>query len=307
MENDRKSGRFRIKLTRCYCILLLICLLLPLVMGIAVADAGPKPTTTVHLKNMPGQAFIMALLQRDEEFIWEEMIYDYGEPYLKGEPEAVQQLKEYNVDGWRMHVTPSTFNYSYLRSWASNEFCFGYWVPDYFRVIIIELDGAVHLSDPVRKSQYNAVFEYDVATGEITENKAESVRRYAKSVAFTYIITIAVEGLVLWAFGFGTRKKNWLHFMIINTVTQIQLNLLLVNEFWNWGGGGSGFFFELLIVEGMIMVAEAVYYAIFLRREEKRCVRRSILYAIAANLASVIIGFVLYDMLWGKLMVPKIF
>ena len=281
----------------CGRVLLLLCLILPIVTGIAMADFGPKQSITIQLKNAPRGAYVIALLRTDRSWNGDEK-QDDAKSYPDAMRTAMEELLKHGIDGWSLHTNP-LLKYPFLDSKSGDEYYFGYRVPEYFRVVIIEEDGAIHLSDSVGKSKYNAVFEYDVATGKIAEKKAESIKRYASNVLRCYLLTLITEGLVLCLFRLYDRKKNWLHFLIINTITQVVLNWILVTEEW-YHGGGLGMVAMLFLAEIGVTVAEAIYYAIFLRRKnEEKCTGRSIGYAIVANLASVHFGlFTMIFMIW---------
>ena len=282
-------------------LLLILCLMLPLFANVSKADTGPKPSIVINVKNAPEDYFI-ALLEQDADD-WGN-IGDDQKKYFKenypGEKEqqALDTLFAYDVDRWQMHITP-TGAFAY-RSAASGTYRFGYMVPQIFRVIIVTLDGEIITSSAAKKKSFNAVYDYDVATGEITEIITESCWQYALNVIANYALTLSIEGILFVLFGFAVKKKNWLHFLIINTVTQIALNVwlvLTVGNGWYWYDVFEG----LVTIEIGILIVEAVYYAITLRGKDntpKR--RRSLLYGLVANATSFLLGYMVLYNLWMK-------
>ena len=100
-----------------------------------------------------------------------------------------------------------------------------------------------------------------------------------------------MEGITLCCFGLSTRR-NWVRFLIINTLTQLMLNASLILSDWNRGTGGIEFWGNYLCAEALILLIEAVYYAIVLRKKDgTKKTSRNIAYAITANLLSTAIGF----------------
>ena len=265
--------------------LLLLCLLLPFVINVAFADHGPKPSITIHVQNGPDGYYIGLLEPDSEPGYFLKGLRDY---YKETADEELKTLLYYEKDGWYLHVPPVSD--AYHRSNSDSSFEFGYMVPSTFRVIIVSYDGTVYLSDSIQKKAFNAVFDYDVATGKITENNSESIRHYVKNALLCYIITLLIEGLILWWNDLGT-KKNWVHFLIINTLTQVLLNGSLAH--YDWAHDDTiGMIFLFFSLELAIFLLEAMYYSFFLRKKDgtkDRSLCKK--YAVAANLASMIGGF----------------
>ena len=93
-------------------------------------------------------------------------------------------------------------------------------------------------------------------------------------------LTLLIEGVLFWAFGYR-EKHSWGVFLCFNAMTQLVLNLLL--------GGASMDSYVLYgsyLLEAAIVVFEALAYWNTLN--EKR--GRSIIYALCANVASLVIG-----------------
>lgn len=267
--------------------LLLLCLLLPLVINVALADHGPKPSITVNVKNGP-EAYYIGLLHNTEA--GDRWLTSLRESPEVTKNEALKKLVDYEDYNWKLHIPP--VGDSYFLSTATGSYLFDYSVPSFFRVILVEFDGTVHVSNPIEKKGYNAVFDYDVTTGDITEDYTESNRHYAINALLCYFITLFFEGILLLLFDFG-QKKNWLHFLFINTLTQVLLNGFLVYSDWH-GASTLDLLSLFLCLELAIFVIEAGYYALFLRTQTgDKKPSKSVKYAIAANLTSMVCGFII--------------
>ncbi|AET67775.1 hypothetical protein Desor_2171 [Desulfosporosinus orientis DSM 765] len=128
---------------------------------------------------------------------------------------------------------------------------------------------------------YNNVFTLDLAQEKLTPGKYPF--RQAILVSIRLLLTLIIEGVVFWLFGFRQRR-SWLVFLAINLVTQGALNLWLNN------GGSllpSYLLIALIIGEFFVFVAELIAFPYFIKEHKKS---RILIYVIAANLLSLIAG-----------------
>ena len=112
------------------------------------------------------------------------------------------------------------------------------------------------------------------------------------------LITIVIEMGVAFLFGFFGKKAVFL-LLVVNTVTQIALNVLL--NVINYHSGQVAFVVWYILMELLIFAAEAVVYAIWLRKfdSEPRKRRFYVLYALVANAASFATGLLISHLLPG--------
>ncbi|MBO4485493.1 MAG: hypothetical protein J5738_08905 [Lachnospiraceae bacterium] len=271
--------------------LLILCLMLPLFANVSRADTGPKPSITVKVRNAPAEYYIaLSGGGGHDRYTKDEISRLKKENPGEKEHQAIDK-----IFSLRIHITP--VGKSCYRS-DGHTYTFGYMVPSAFEVVIVSLDGEVYMSDTVWKKRYNAVFEYDVSTGEIHEIIKESRMLYASGAIGCYILTLIFEGLVLFAFKLASKKKNWIHFLIANTVTQIILNVYLVN---NVTERDTSFFVLLyfLFIEVIICIIEAVYYGLTLRKKDGgKAGGMAVLYACTANTVSLVLGGLVYAKMW---------
>ena len=100
-------------------------------------------------------------------------------------------------------------------------------------------------------------------------------------------LTLLVEGLLFFAFGFRG-KRSWIVFLIVNLLTQGWLNYIINSSAFSNGYWVLG----LYLAEFVIFIAEAIAFPMATKEKKKgRCV----LYALAANAASLIAGLLLIN------------
>lgn len=133
--------------------------------------------------------------------------------------------------------------------------------------------------------KYNNLFTLDLEKRTLTPGTSWS--RPYEFAAITIILTLLIEGVILFLFGY--RKRNsWIVFLVINIVTQGILYVWLNTEFYPLVN--SYFFpvlFSLIIGELLVFIIEIVAFLILVR-ERPRIV--TFLYVIAANFSSLIAG-----------------
>lgn len=147
------------------------------------------------------------------------------------------------------------------------------------RLAVTHGGETAYLSMPASVYEYyNNVVMLDLDAMTIKENLYPG--RMALVIGSRVVLTLLIEGFLFWAFGYRG-KRSWCVFVCINLLTQLFLNLLIGSA--SMDSYVLGFYY---ILEGVIILAEAVAFPLALR--EKRL--RAIPYAILANLASMFIG-----------------
>lgn len=277
-------------------LLLVLGLLLPVLMNVAKADFGQKPSITIKVKNAPDNYYIALLKHsRYNESVKDRTINTSGSKLDEWERKALRTISDYNEDGWILYEPRHGVGKYYEESNSKGFYQFGNRYLSPFRVIIVTSDGEVFVSKDVEKVRYTAVFDYDVSTGEIRELIKDSRKLYAMGAVAGYILTLILEGLLLFPYGLASKKSNWFHCILVNTVTQIMLNLYLVNTVSEHMTKGIAFI-HFFFIELVIFIIEAVYYGITLyKKDDTRAGRTAVGYAFIANLASLVIGSIIFD------------
>ena len=259
--------------------LLVLGLLLPVLMNVAKADFGQKPSITIKVKNAPDNYYIALLKHsRYNESVKDRTINTSGSKLDEWERKALRTISDYNEDGWILYKPRHGAGKYYEESNSKGFYRFGNRDLSPFRVIIVTSDGEVFVSKDVEKVRYTAVFDYDVM-----------------GAVAGYILTLILEGLLLFPYGLASKKSNWFHCILVNTVTQIMLNLYLVNTVSEHDTTFFAFL-DFLLIEIIILIIEIVYYLLTLyKKDDTRAGRTAVGYAFIANFASFVIGSIIFE------------
>ncbi|MDR2559999.1 MAG: hypothetical protein LBC86_10750 [Oscillospiraceae bacterium] len=113
--------------------------------------------------------------------------------------------------------------------------------------------------------------------------------RNAVLVVMRIVLTLLIEGLIFFAFGFRS-KRNWTIFLVVNLITQGGLNIIFSNPNMGMGGYWGLAYIGLEII---IFLVEIAVFTILLKKEPKETKKhwwKAPTYAIAANTASLFAG-----------------
>lgn len=274
---------------------LLLCLLC--LVPTAYADMGPKPEVTITVVNAPAGELYLDLLTEGEAT---------GHPYpnSNGEcaPAILDKLRSLEGEGWVLAYSTGVSNrapvFGDVRPREDGSWRFSYvGLPETFRVAAATAAQAKAAEVPYTRDFVGNII-YDWEANTVREATPPPLRFLARLSA-TLIPTLLIEGVLFWLFGFR-EKRSWLVFLIVNAVTQTGLHLVMGAMLAQAGWHFLNYALTILIPELVIWAAEALAYA-FLLKERTRTQR--IGYALAANLASFVLGYfplhLLYDFLKG--------
>ncbi len=144
--------------------------------------------------------------------------------------------------------------------------------------LTVAYPGAViYLPVPEEYFGYNKQITLDLKTNEIIQG--QNPLRAPLLTAMRVLLTLIIEGVLLFVFGYRARRSILL-FLILNIITQTSLNILFI--------GARGYWFLLyVLVEVLIFIVEILIYRSRLTEHSKK---RAVLYGLAANAASLILG-----------------
>lgn len=149
-------------------------------------------------------------------------------------------------------------------------------------IFIVTVDGESFectLDGPLEG--YNNVATLDIKNRELVSGKQPF--RSALLVSIRVMLTLIIEGLVFFAFGFRQRR-SWLVFLAVNIVTQGVLNIWLS---MNASPIQGYLIFSLILGEVFVFAFEMLAFPAFIREHNKS---RAVLFALAANMLSLIAG-----------------
>lgn len=128
-------------------------------------------------------------------------------------------------------------------------------------------------------SMYNNLLTLDMETE--TLSIGQSPLRLPILVGLRVILTLLIEGVIFFLFGYRQRR-SWFIFLTINLLTQGGLNAMITGP-----GIGSYWMIGFIFAEILILAIELIAFTSLVKEFKKS---RTVLYTIAANIASLVLG-----------------
>ena len=280
-------------------ILLLLAMMLLTVS--AFADTGPKPKLTVKVENAPEELYYLDLLAEGE--YEHEGDSDFNslsdEERAALDAEMLAALRAAVPEGWHACLAQGV-NGPPIRGDLVGEdagngtqlHTFGYvGVPDDYRILIVTKSGESWVSDVLHRATLQSSVTVDWAAKTAAAPSAGMA--YALQFLCTLLPTLLIEGVLLFAFGYRSRRSRRV-FLLVNLVTQGGFAVYLAVIVLNHGVSGWSLLFYIPI-EIIITVVELLCYRRLLTEKGKG---RATGYAIVANVCSATVGLLLIDPLW---------
>ncbi len=156
--------------------------------------------------------------------------------------------------------------------------------PDFYSFTVVSSEGyfEITLDEPVEG--YSNVYTLDLKTRTFSPGKSKA--RSALLVFFRFAITLVIEGLVFYLFGYR-KRRSWLVFFGVNLVTQLTL---LVSLSGTLPFRAAYIIFGLIFAEFLILFIEMVAF-LTLVTEYRRL--RTAVYVVIANILSLAAGIYL--------------
>lgn len=258
---------------------LLLCLIL--LAATASADMGPKQSVTITVVNAPEGVYYLDLLHQED---WDHSNVDLEEY----DPALIEGLLNWEAEGWYpalVHGTNAPLFGDLVPGLDSTHHFTYFGLPETFRIAVSSAGGAQATTEPFTRTVFHTKLVYDYESNTITRSTS-TVGYYLTQFLSTFIPTLVAEGILLWLFGFRSRR-SLVVFLIVNLVTQAALHILVGSAILSVGAHYL-WYLMLLPVETVILLVEAIAYG-FLLRDQKP--GRRVGYAICANLASYAAGF----------------
>lgn len=274
--------------------LLALLMMLPVLALTVSADCGPKPSTFITVHTGSGERAIVTLLAESE---------GWGPNHTIGPEEnpadwmVKNKLQEEAWYAFRDHRDSDGFHF-----WGEvyeGNVTWGYYPPEVFKIAVYYPDYDVLWvsEDTYERYSFHSDFRLTLPalgagarSGEVDMVLKKSSDLAAELAGFLVrvVVTLAVELGMARLFDFDGKRQRKL-ILRVNLLTQVGLNLLL----WAWYffDGPLTAMLRLALAELVVLVVEGAVYLRRLRIDESR--GRVIAYTILANLASVVIGFLL--------------
>lgn len=274
----------------------LVLLLMVLLGTYAFADFGPKPSVVVEFTGAENQEYYVTLVAREDQL---------GGPYHRITLEDQPEIE--NPAVWNRLVAYEdpdglVFAGGLQKLTGDGAYVWSYYPPEEFRILVCFPSTGYVVTSKEILSQYAFDSYYQVDFADMPENWNSAVgtfpvtRKYNvlwQAVAFLLrlAVTVIIESLLAVCFGFVRKRQLWLIF-IVNCVTQLSMNLLMLTQ-------GSVHVFALYVLQyalaelGVVLAEGLVYYLVLPKLAAPNDTRKKhpIWYALVGNLASFVLGY----------------
>lgn len=280
-------------------VLMLFVLILSLAFSVNTsADTGPKPYVDITINGNTDGMYMTLLSNVKRHGPWTTV--DENKEEFTGDLKLVNEkfVNYEDKDGF--------YYQQFIDDITDHKFKWGYYPPDTFKILIYDTINDKFITDDViyQKAEFGSVY-----TLTLNENKDALVSESFSVVKnnnigreiLTFFVRLAIcltIELVL-ALLFGFRKLELIPILIINIITQVAFNLFLTLYIYFNG-------FQLLLIipayifgEVLILVAESISNVHFINLVDNKCgieaksSGKIILYTLVANLASLVLGYII--------------
>lgn len=269
----------------------------------AFADMGPKPQLTVKVEHPPQEVYWLDLLAEGDpskryplskdDFHFGTNLKELGFP----DAERYYAMNDAVPEGWHACITqphgaPIWGSLIGEKSGDTILHSFGYFgVPRTYRILIMTESGEIWISDIYSRTALQSSVTLNWETKEV--DLPSVWVGYSLQFLATFVPTLLMEGLILFLFRYR-QKRSWAVFGIANLTTQGALAAALSIEAVQ-SGVSWGFTSLLVMAEGVILVVEAIAYVLLWKEHDRE---RALSYALAANTASALIGWLISEPVW---------
>ena len=270
----------------------------------ALADSGPKAQLTVKVENAPSEPYYLDLLAEGEfehkgDSAFDGLQWSYSDEERAAlDDELLDALRAAVPEGWHACTAQGTNGAPMWGDLIGSDaggarlHTFGYHgVPETYRILIVTKSGESWVSDVLHRATLQSSATVDWAAR--TASAPSAGVAYALQFLCTLLPTLLIEGALLFAFGYRSRR-SWRVFLLVNLVTQGAFAVYLAVIVLNHGVSGWSLLFYIPI-EIIITAVELLCYRRLLTEKGKG---RATGYAVAANVCSAVVGLWLIDPLW---------
>ena len=275
------------RLRRLIAAFFLISTLLPAFTATAYADFGPKPSVVITTADLPESICYGTLLAAVESYArWhavdEPIGDDKGETYAK----AYNAFLEYAAQD-------DYYFWGRMFEIKDGHFSWTYYPPEKFKVLLYDTDkDMLYVGEEAERYALDSIYKASIhPDGTVRLSKAPYILENILNFCVRLVYTVTVEVLIAFIFGYR-KKKEILIILVVNLFTQFCLNLLLSFSDYFLDTLVWGLLFPLL--ELAIIIGEAIAYAHCLKSHSRK---RAVLYAIAANVITLLSGVLIIFLL----------
>lgn len=293
------------------CFLLCTLLISALLTFAASADFGPKPSVRIrfsHMKNVPCYGTLLSKGPSTGPYsAWD------------GDEAHIYVDERTDMDIWQAFVDyEDTDGYHFLQLFwdvgKTGSISWTYYPPTSFKILLYYPEtGEYAVSGICERYAFDTYYSVDMegitigsvdyneelsSNDRLTAHKAYEWKQEALSLVARILITIAIEMAVAYLLGFRG-KRALLFLVLVNTITQVVLNVLL--NVINFSSGQAAFVTGYILLELLVVVMEAVLYTLLMKRftNVPKTPRFYAVYAFVANAVSFGAGLAAAHLLPG--------
>ncbi len=260
------------------------------------ADMGPKPYVRITLEGNTNGMY-MTLLSDKRTGPWcpiEE--HDHTE-YIDS------SLKDAHLK-FASYVDNDGYKYlQYLESVSDNYFSWNYRAPDNFKILIYDSINDKFITDNVVYERFGMGTSYNLILNDSSFTVNREINPWLDVLGFFIRLGICLLIELAIATMYGLKgKKEFRIILIVNIATQLILNLTLTLMTIFIGYKTAIIYPTYLLLELGIAIIEAILYLKLIKKTDENGVqirtnKNLISYAIFANAASFVLGFIILGIL----------
>lgn len=268
-------------------IMMFLCTLIPV-----FADTGPKPSLTIQCEGFPENAYVSVL----------SAVSDYGpnrpwnpedrdDEYFISQGIKREVYEAFNAEAKRLCDAGTPYYFWGVVTKCSDEYLFGYWPPEEFRIMIyLEDTDTVLLSEETyTRKAFRTTYRCTYSGNDLIIKDVSSAFPSLSGAIARILLTIVIEYLVSLMFMKHTDRSR-LVLILANIATQLFLNFILAIATVRFGTSHPVYLIALLIAEGIIILAEWLIYRKWIPHDQ---LNKPFIYSAAANVSSYLLGLLI--------------
>jgi hypothetical protein len=260
------------------------------------ADVGPKPSVIIDFSGLESRSYYATLLSSEKSTGPYSALSENNADYARYQ----QDDEQYDIflKFAQYKDTDGFYFLQYFEDCSQTQrFSWTYYPPQRFKILLYFPDTNTFLisSEPLERYAFDSYFTADISSqdnAQMTVTKSYNYTNEILSLIVRILLTIAIEILIALLFGFR-QKKLFRFIVLVNIFTQVALNTALgIIDYYS---GFLAFMIFYVLLEIAVFIIEAVLYTWYLRKysEKKISAFKPGIYALTANAASFILGYML--------------
>lgn len=270
------------------------------------ANSGPPANIEISIINFDMDFSFDFLIHRDNPLTEAEIsaaktLINEQEYYAFDNTYFTEDYAEYqDSEGYVSGLLYGDYNHFFLNKYNPEKYYVRAWMdlPREFKILLYTAEGKIITSELITMSQFDFRLTYDLTSVDMSSHQTNAgtisgfIGNPWKNTT-TWVnfllrlsLTLFIEIVILALFQF---KKKWTFYKIIllNIVTQVVLNIVLISVFYLSYDNSYSYVFTFIVGEIMVFLVEGIFTVLFIK--EKRTWIK-MMYSFVANATSLIVG-----------------